>query len=79
MKLHIIMGRRPESDVPEALDCWDEYTIDENPDGFEEAIRTHKAKSDFAAVSVVIVSISTKAVMAILDPPNELDGKVVLT
>jgi hypothetical protein len=79
MKLHIIMGLRPDSEVPEAIDCWDEYTIDANPEGFDEAVAKAKEKipSFFSTVDVVVVSVSTKAVMAILSPPNDVQGTVV--
>lgn len=45
-ELHLIVGLREESYEgeygPEVLDCWDDFTLDENPEGFREALACGK-------------------------------------
>jgi hypothetical protein len=49
MDLHILFGQRKESydgeHAPEALVCWTEYDVDENAEGWQEAVAKAKAEN----------------------------------
>ncbi len=65
MIIHILFGQRKEQYegqyAPEVLVAWDEFCIDENPDGWTKA--TEKAKTDeyskeFVAFRIVRVAVN---------------------
>lgn len=79
MKLFILFGQRAEEYAgqyaPEVLLCWDEFCIDENPDGWTEAVDKEKAKAldskDFTSVRIITVDIDGNKISRLLnDTPN---------
>lgn len=83
MKLHILFGQRkceyPGQYAPEALECWDEFCIDENPDGFEEACEKRLAecgKDSFSSTRVVIVTVDDNKLDEVLNSTPEIEGSV---
>lgn len=65
MKLHILFGQRKEryegEHAPEALVCWDEYSVEENGEGFDEACvaarKSNGGEEAFAAFRVIDVTV----------------------
>lgn len=83
MKLFILWGQRKESYegqyAPEALNCWTEFEVDENPEGFEEDCEAQKAKhlKEFVAFRVIPVEVSGDKIRNILvGTPEPLKGEV---
>lgn len=80
MKLHVIFGQREEryegQYAPESLDCWDEYSVEENPDGFEEAIKKHRDSKEFVRVEVVKINVNGKQIRDILNPQHVIAGTI---
>lgn len=81
MKLYVIMGHRHErydgEHAPEAIECWDEHSRNDNPDGFLDSLENAKAQKDFAAVTIITLRVGTADVMAALYPKNELKAELV--
>ena len=84
MDLHILFMQRKERFEgqfgPEALVCWDEYTRDENPDGFGEAcdkaIQAHKGEAaGFALLRVAVNGTEIRKRCLGTHPP--LMGKII--
>jgi len=69
MKIHTIWGSRPDSEIPELLDSWDEYTIEENESGYAEAVKKAGTRTEFSAIRIVILNVPTKAVLAAFAAP----------
>lgn len=70
--------RKHTEDELELLDAWDEFTADENPDGFQDAKRKWAEATDIAAFAVVAFEVSYDAVMEALYPePPEVDASMV--
>lgn len=82
MKLFILFGQRTQSYdgqyAPEALLCWDEYCVDENPDAWEKAVKAEqeKAEKDFSSTAVVVVNVNGDKIAKILNATPEIDGRI---
>lgn len=76
MKLHVLFIQRKESYpgqyAPEARIVWDEYSRDENPEGFDEAV-----EKDLAEVGRS--SIIGHKVIAVEVPQDEIRSKILDT
>lgn len=59
MKLYIIAARNPlEPDEPWVESAWDEYAVDDNPSGYEEAVRKARIMHGPDHVGVGIIHVS---------------------
>ncbi len=85
MKLHIIFGQRVCSyegeHAPEVLDCWDEYSFEANPEGFDQAVRKAQNRTagpspEFSSVAVIDVTIDGDAVDRRLNQNLKLKGTI---
>lgn len=82
MRLHVLFGQRIESHEgeygPEVLACWDEFSVDENPDGFNDAC--DKARADYgrdmAAMRIIEVEVDQDKIRHMLVGRVVLAGKV---
>lgn len=69
MKIYAMFGARPgNTETPELLDAWDEYTRDENEDGFEEARENWLQDSELIAFAVVTFEVDELAIHRALYP-----------
>ncbi len=81
MKLHILFGQRKQSYegeyAPEVLTCWDEYAVDENPEGYEADIAKMREKygSEMSAMEVII-KIDGDKIVRLLNKAPEIEGTV---
>lgn len=57
MKIYVIAGKIEGEETPWILNAWDEWSIDANPSGWEDAIEECKKKSATAEVRVGIVNV----------------------
>ena len=84
MKLYVMFGQREESYPgqygPEALDfIWDEYCVDENPQGFEDACAKAMAEAKqngFVRTMLMAVEVDQAKVAKLLNGIPELKGEV---
>lgn len=80
MKLYVLFGQRKEQYAPEALLCWEEYSVDENPDGWEEAVEAEKAKAlkseDFSALRVITVAVDGNKIARLLNDTPAVTGTI---
>jgi len=83
MDLHVLFMQRKERYEgefgPEALVCWDEYTIHENPEGFEKEVDQQKDafKNDAAGFALVKISVDGEKVRSMcLDEDHHLEGRI---
>ena len=72
----LFITRKHEKDIPELVDAWDEYTIEENPDGYQEAIRKWQGEEDVDSFAVVGFSASDQLLLNALYPdPVVIEAK----
>lgn len=82
MKLFILFGHRQEEYdgqfAPEALVCWDEFCVEENPDGFEEECAKYlkKTEGEFAATRVIQVEVDGEEIIRHLTGTPTIEGAV---
>ncbi len=77
MILKILFGQFEPESVPEVLVCWDEYCLDANFEGYEEACKTAKALcKDFVAFRELDVEIDERELCEIFEAPI-FQGKIV--
>lgn len=84
MKLRILFGQRKENYPgqygPEAILCWDEFCIDENPAEFDKQVETttEDLKSDFSSFRVIDIEVNHDKIRQMLnvDIPI-LPGRVI--
>lgn len=78
MILHcLFICRKGQESNPELLLAWDEYSVDENVEGFEQA-RTEALKScqsEIAVTSMVYVEVPDQELLDAIHPAT-LKGKV---
>lgn len=83
MKLYIMFGQRKEryeyEYAPEALMVWDEYSIDENSEGFEEAcVNTRKLyEKDMMGMQVLCITVDQETVRKLLIETPEIHSKLM--
>jgi hypothetical protein len=62
MDLHVLFMQRKERYEgefgPEALTVWDEFSVDENPEGFDEDVEAQKKDHAEAAAGFALVKIT---------------------
>lgn len=82
MELHILFGQRKESYPgeygPEVLVCWDEFCIDENPEGFHEAVEKARKEyeSSFTSMRVVVVKVDGSKIKQLLNETPAVNGEI---
>lgn len=69
MKIHIIAVKAPDVDSPWVQSAWDEYTIDENPEGFQRDIEKAKEMHKDYEVRLGIIEVPDNFFSKIFDPP----------
>lgn len=85
MILHVLFGQRFEEYEgeygPEVLVCWDEFCVDENPEGFHKACDAAREEHgrDMAATRVIEVEIDQGKLRHALVGRVALVGKVKAT
>lgn len=88
MKLHVIFGQRigryEGQYAPEVIDCWDEYMVDENPEGFQQAIHNAQAKvpndrivDEFSCVRVIDIKIDGDKIERLMNQNPTVAGEIV--
>ncbi len=82
MKLFILFGQRNQSYegeyAPETLVCWEEFSVEENPEGFEgecDAAR-EKNKNDFSAFRVIHVNVDGDKIDRLLNKTPVVKGDI---
>lgn len=84
MWLHILFGQRMQrydgEYAPEPLECWSEYEVDENPEGFQEAIKKHQAKlgNEFDKMQVFKVRVDQDFIDCFMNGTPSMDGDIRL-
>ena len=71
--------RKGIEDTPELLLAWDEFCIEENPEGFDEQRERviRECGDDLAAVGDISVEVDMGQIAAILRPAGHVEGTVV--
>jgi hypothetical protein len=83
MKISILFGVRNEryegENAPEALLVWDEFSIEENPSGFDSAVKTivEGSKEEFQATRVIQLDVNQNVIRALVLSKPTLKAKVV--
>jgi len=57
MIIYIIVAKHPDEAEPWILAAWDEYTVNDNYEGFEEDIRKHTKKNKGCEVRTAEVEV----------------------
>lgn len=82
MILHILFGQRKQryegEYAPEALVTWDEYCVDENPEGWETAVAEAKAKygEEMSSMKIINVSCDGDKIVKLLNGTPTVKGEV---
>lgn len=79
MKIHCFFIVRDERSGPELLEAWDEYTIEDNPGGWEDACKASLARLQTSIQThvVVVIEVSDDALNKKLFPdsiPGSIPG-----
>lgn len=81
MKLFVLFGQRKESYsgeyAPEALLCWDEFCVEENPDGFEEACAAAKKeaqKNEIVRTRLIEIKVDGDKIDKLLNGNPSIEG-----
>lgn len=79
MRIHaLFVTRTYERTTAELVDAWDEYAVDDNPEGFDKARKKAAMGDEVHAFAEVIFEVSEQAVMNALYPdPVVLPSKII--
>ena len=84
MKLYVIFGQREcrydGEYAPEAFECCDQFTMDENPNWIHERLDSFKSQSDIASAEIIEIDLRDEGMKKIQDRLNNVltvDGTVV--
>jgi hypothetical protein len=79
MDIHLIIVQYKGCPIPQympnVVDAWDEYTLEDNWRGFEEALAKAKANDAYEEVKTAIVSIPANDILSLFDTPR-IKGEV---
>lgn len=74
MNLHILFGLSPEQRdddlAPEAILVWDEYCVEGNPEGWNDAVAAAKEETPERDIREVIVIIDEEKLCNLFDVPK---------
>lgn len=82
MKLHVLFGQREEAYegqyAPEALVCWDEFGIEENPEGFENDCDTYLEEhgDKFVTTKVIQIEVDGDEITRLLTDTPTIEGTI---
>lgn len=83
MILSILFGQRKQRFEgeygPEALSYWDEFSIDENPEGFDQEVSEQKAQlaKEFESFLVIDIVVDQEHISKLLNKKPILNGDIV--
>jgi hypothetical protein len=64
MKIRTIWGQRADDGMmPELIDAWDEYTEEENPEDFDEALEKAKARTEFVDIRIIVMVVPDRTIL----------------
>lgn len=74
----LFANRKDSPDVVELLTAWDEYSIDENPEGWEKdkATRIDAVGSELLRWAVATITVDLDALTSMLNPETFITGSV---
>ncbi len=73
MRLHVLIAKFPESSVPEVVRCWDQFSRDGNPEGYDEDMASGREQYPEAEYRQVVVK--TVGLPEVFDTP-EIEGEL---
>jgi hypothetical protein len=77
----LFVTRESEPMIPELVDAWDEFCIEENPDGYAAAVRSQQSEvgdGDVKAFAIVTFEVSDAPILDALYPdPVVVSAEVV--
>lgn len=83
MRIKIIIAQYPQSYpgqyMPNVVDAWDEFTLEDNWEGFETSLKKHEALAldgTYEGVRVLDVIVPDASVLALFQTPT-VEGQVV--
>jgi hypothetical protein len=83
MEIRLIIGQYPQrypgQYMPNVLDAWDEYTLEDNWEGYEEKLNQYKSwveKGELEGVREMVIRVPTDTVLALFDPPPVVEADV---
>lgn len=80
MKIVALFGLRnyEQFDHPELLTAWDEYSVDENPEGWLDAKAEAIAdiEGDLLTSAEITIDVSESSILSILRPMGAIKGTV---
>lgn len=79
MRVHALFITRPHNpDLPELLTAWDEYSVDENWEGYQADIAAKLAsvEGDVDRHAIVTIDVDEAAILNILRPSGTVKGVV---
>jgi len=82
MRLHILFGQRRETYegeyAPEALVVWDDYTFNENPEGFDKDVKDAEIAfaTEMVAMRVFLVEVDQDKLRRLLLSMPTLQGDI---
>ena len=68
VKIHLIFEATEDGDAAWLVDAWDEYSIDGNPEGFDEAVKRAQQQSTAGRIRVITTLLNYEKVLAAFEP-----------
>lgn len=76
MDIRLIIAQYPQNypgeSMPNVVDAWDEYTLDDNYEGYEAALKHHQDQvgTTYEAVRVAVIQVPDQAILDLFEPPT---------
>lgn len=72
MKLRCLFSCDDQNESPELILAWDEYSIDENEEGWSDALKKEKERLSIGAIphAVVTLKVSASDILQRIFPPE---------
>jgi len=68
MKIYMIFDGSEDRDAAWLVDAWDEYTMDANYEGYEEAVKKARTESPSGNIAIIQAEIDDERVLAAFRP-----------
>ncbi len=83
MKIYCLFGQRkclyPGQHAPELLEAWDEYSVEENPEGFAQAMQKAREENqeDMVSIAPYCISINEERIKHALANVTEVATEIL--
>jgi len=77
VKIYCVLSKHPDIDMPWLVDAWDEWSVEENPEGLGTDVKNAKKKHPACEVRTAVIEVPDSFLTSVFELPV-VKGDVVV-